>query len=251
MMKSKSNFLKAAGLLFLCVFLLAGCAANQESWGDVYEYGGSRRGNSGSGGSAASAPTIRVVNNTDYPIWDILMSDIRQDSYGEDWMDEDEVLSVGSSREIRLPTSLSIVNRYNFMLVDDGGYLYTKSRVRLTADAQVVFTPEDLDAKTITRSDDPNLPLVTIVNNTGSAARHVRITPPLSTMAGNILGLQSLLDSQSITVRLAWPLSQVSVYDVYLITDEDTYFKNEVQIRDGAQIVFSVDVYHRAHGGNR
>jgi hypothetical protein len=242
-MKGKKRFFKTAGFVFLAVFLIAGCAGNQGDLGSVYRADGSG-GSSGGGTSGGSGPLIRVVNNTGYPIEFIFMQGAGLEFNNENGLGEGEVLPEGGYKELRLPVPLSRVDRYFFMFIDDAGYSYMTNLIQLSAGAEVVFTPENFEAKIITRSGDPNLPEVTIVNNTGDriVGGYIR---PSSTPAwgGSILGGRSLNNGQSLTVRLARPLSEESVYDVRLTDADDRrdYVKTGVQIQNGVQIVLTRD----------
>ncbi|MDR1287480.1 MAG: hypothetical protein LBK08_07720 [Treponema sp.] len=86
-------------------------------------------------------------------------------------------------------------------------------------------------------------PRVTIVNNTGYTVYYVYIS---QTAAGDwqedMLDADVLLDGQSITIRLLYPLDVTNRYDVKLEDkDGDTYTKWDILITPNSRIVFTIN----------
>ena len=92
--------------------------------------------------SAQARPTIRIVNNTGYSIWFIYVSPSNSDKWGEDLLGND-ILRRGDF-SYRLPQPLNRQNIYDIMLIDDEGDEYVKWDVRITDNARIVFTLNDL-----------------------------------------------------------------------------------------------------------
>lgn len=89
-------------------------------------------------------PSIKIVNNTGYRIYSAWVSPSDSMSWGEDIL-QDETLRRGRSVTHQLSESLSRVNRYDIMLEDEDGDTYTKWEVRLSDNAEIVFTIDDID----------------------------------------------------------------------------------------------------------
>ena len=94
--------------------------------------------------SAQSLPSIRIVNNTGYTVYVVVISPSENDEWGSDILG-DEVLENGAAVTYQLPQPLSEVNVYDIAMEDEDGDVYFKWEVTLTNNAQVVFTIEDLE----------------------------------------------------------------------------------------------------------
>ncbi|MDR0448659.1 MAG: hypothetical protein LBH07_08315 [Treponema sp.] len=95
--------------------------------------------------SAQNLPTIRIVNNTGYPIYGLFVSPASSDVWGEELLGE-EILEDGQTITYRLPQPLNQENKYDIMLVDEDEDCYKKWNLTLTNNARIVFTMDDLDA---------------------------------------------------------------------------------------------------------
>ena len=89
-----------------------------------------------------------------------------------------------------------------------------------------------------------DLPSVRIVNNTGYTIYYVFVSPSDNEFWGNdILADDEILENgQTLMFELTRPLSQVNVYDIRLIDEEDdSYRKMGITITNNARIVFTID----------
>jgi len=86
------------------------------------------------------------------------------------------------------------------------------------------------------------LPVVTVVNNTGYTVFHVYI----SRVAANnweedVLGNDILRNNSSVNVRLTQPLDVTNRYDIKVVDlDGDSYTKQNVLITPNARIIFTL-----------
>lgn len=92
-----------------------------------------------------TGPSITIVNNTGYEIWNVYISQIASDSWGADRLGRTEIISNGGSVSLQLPYPINVVNRYDIMLKDSDGDTYTKMNVLVSANARIVFTFDDYD----------------------------------------------------------------------------------------------------------
>jgi len=95
--------------------------------------------------SAQEMPKITIVNNTGYDIYEIFASPEEDDDWGDDWLPANRILRSGQSFEITLLYPLSQYNVYDIMLIDEDDDAYLKWGVRITANARIVFTFDDID----------------------------------------------------------------------------------------------------------
>jgi hypothetical protein len=92
-------------------------------------------------------------------------------------------------------------------------------------------------------SSQSELPVVTVVNNTGYAGYYLYLSPVTSDdWEEELLGDAILESGQSYRVRLAYPLSRENRYDFKMIDlDGDSYIKWNVLLSENAVIVFTFD----------
>jgi hypothetical protein len=94
--------------------------------------------------SAQSRPSINIVNNTGYTIYELYVSPSESDEWGEDILGE-TVLENGNSFTIQLPSPLNQVSVYDIGAEDEDGDAYIKWELTVTNNARIVFTLEDLE----------------------------------------------------------------------------------------------------------
>ena len=89
------------------------------------------------------------------------------------------------------------------------------------------------------------LPVITIVNNTGYECYYLYISPTsVDNWENDVLGEATLESGQSVQVRLDHPLSRESRYDILMVDlDGDTYTKWDVLLTENAEVVFTFDDY--------
>ena len=94
--------------------------------------------------SAEDLPSITIVNNTGYAMYLIFISPSDDDYWGDELLG-DEILENGQSFNYELPYPLSQVNTYDMFLIDEDEDFYLKWRVRVSNNARIVFTFDDID----------------------------------------------------------------------------------------------------------
>ena len=94
--------------------------------------------------SAQSLPSIRIVNNTGEPINYIVVSPSNNDQWGDNVLG-DTILENGQTFTYQLPFSLNSVSLYDIGLQDIYGDTYVKWEFRVTNNARIVFTEDDLE----------------------------------------------------------------------------------------------------------
>ena len=94
--------------------------------------------------SAQSLPSIRIVNNTGYTVYVIVVSSSDDDEWGNNILGN-EVLENGEACTYQLPQPLNEVSVYDIAMEDEDGDVYFKWEVTLTNNAQIVFTVDDLE----------------------------------------------------------------------------------------------------------
>ena len=95
--------------------------------------------------SAQNLPTIRIVNNTGYQIYHIMISSADDDIWGFDVLSDNEILENGQTFTYQLRAPLNRVSIYDIMLEDEDENIYIKWDVKVTNNARIVFTMDDLD----------------------------------------------------------------------------------------------------------
>jgi len=92
-------------------------------------------------------------------------------------------------------------------------------------------------------SQSTELPVVTVVNNTGYTCFYLFLSPVTSdNWEEDVLGDDILESGQSIRVRLEFPLSHSNRYDFKMIDlDGDSYTKWNVLLTENAVVVFTFD----------
>ena len=71
-------------------------------------------------------PSITIVNNTGYEVWYVYISQTTSSTWGDDFLDPNQVLRNGESATFTLPFPLNVVNRYDIHLIDLDGDSYTQ-----------------------------------------------------------------------------------------------------------------------------
>ena len=94
--------------------------------------------------SAQNLPTIRIVNNTGFPVFKICISPSEEDAWGEDILGE-EILENGQTYTWQLSLPLSEVSVYDIGMEDEEGSAYIKWELTLTNNARIVFSEDDLE----------------------------------------------------------------------------------------------------------
>jgi hypothetical protein len=94
--------------------------------------------------SAQDLPSIRITNNTGYDIYYIYISPSDAEGWGDDFLGDD-ILLAGHSINIRLGYPLSMVDTYDVCVEDEDGDTYRKDKLKLTDNARIVFSEEDLE----------------------------------------------------------------------------------------------------------
>jgi len=94
--------------------------------------------------SNSNSASFRIVNKTGYTIYFAYVSPVTSRSWDEDILGRD-VLPNGQTFNVRLPTPLSVRNRYDIRLKDSEGDTYTKSNVLIVPNMTIEFTMRDLD----------------------------------------------------------------------------------------------------------
>ncbi|MCL2067094.1 MAG: hypothetical protein FWG99_06480 [Treponema sp.] len=190
---------------------------------------------------AQQNPSITIVNNTGYTVWYVYMSQTASNSWGNDLLKSDEILSDGTSVSLQLPFPLNVVNRYDIRLEDSDGDTYTKMNVMVRANSAIVFTFDDIDEEAAESFDGPP---VTIVNNTGYTIYYVYISKTTSDSWGSDrLGRsETISNGDSVSLQLPHPVAEVSRYDIKLEdSDGDSYTKMNVLVAANSRIVFTKD----------
>ena len=108
--------------------------------------------------TASAQPSITLVNNTGYDIWWVYISLPDDESWGDDLLDDNEILDNGQSLTINLPYTISSVNRYDIMLEDSDGDGYYKMNTAVTDNARIVFTLADLGGGEAAANSTPMSP---------------------------------------------------------------------------------------------
>ena len=89
---------------------------------------------------SVSAGSIRIVNNTGgYEIWYVQISSTYEDSWGDDWLDSDEVISSGSSVTFTVPNGV-----YDIRLEDEDEDEYIRYGVEVNGSYVWNVTLDDL-----------------------------------------------------------------------------------------------------------
>jgi len=133
---------------------------------------------------AQQLPIIIIVNNTGLTIHSIYISPANSDSWGQDILRGGTLQK--SSYIHELPSPLSIESIYDIMLKNGEGQEFIKWDVRISDNAQVVFTAGDL-----ARGEDPGPPASTKVLVQGAS----QSAAPAASPAGGINALRSSIVS--------------------------------------------------------
>ena len=94
--------------------------------------------------SAQSLPSVRIVNNTGYTVFVVVISPSDDDNWGDNILG-DETLENGETVTYQLPRPLSEVKVYDIGMEDEDGDVYFKWEVAITNNARIVFTLDDME----------------------------------------------------------------------------------------------------------
>lgn len=86
---------------------------------------------------------ITIENNTGFTIWNVLISETASNSWGSDWLEQDEVFYNGDSVSFDLLYSIDEVSRYDIMLIAQNENKYIKMNVPVTGNDTISFTQND------------------------------------------------------------------------------------------------------------
>jgi methylglyoxal synthase len=92
---------------------------------------------------AQGLPSVRVVNNTGYDIYNLYISPTISDEWGDQLLG-DEILEDGDVVTITLSQPLSKINHYDFKVDDEERIVYYKLDIIVTNNVRIVFTLDDL-----------------------------------------------------------------------------------------------------------
>ena len=190
-------------------------------------------------------PSITIVNNTGYTIWYVYVSATTNDSWGNDFLDDDEILENGASVTVNLPNPINTVNRYDIRLEDSDGDTYSKMNVQVSANSRIVFTFDDFDEDNNEAANFDGPP-ITIVNNTGYEIFYVYVSESTSDSWGrDRLGSnETIRNGASVSINLPHPINVAKRYDIRLKdSDGDTYTKMNVLVSANGRVVFTFDDY--------
>jgi len=217
-MKKTKEILRITVLLAAIVFLtysFSGCASFGESIG-----------------GSSQNPSITIVNNTGYAIYNVYISETTSDTWGQDKLKTNEVISNGQSVSLPLPNPISRVDKYDIRLLDSDGDEYTKYDLTVSNNSRIEFTSSDI-----------NLPSITIINNTGYTVHYVYVSETTSDKWGSdrLRSDQVLSSGETVSIELSDYIGNVSKYDILLVdSDGDEYIKNDVTVRAGSRIEFTI-----------
>ena len=90
-------------------------------------------------------------------------------------------------------------------------------------------------------SQSAELPIITVVNNTGYTCYNLYLSPASTdNWEEDVLGDNILENGKSIRVTLAYPLSRENIYDFMMVDlDGDSYTKWGVTLTENAEISFA------------
>jgi len=196
----------------------------------VYSFTGCATGGASTTGNL---PSITIVNDTGYTVLWVGVSETTSDTWGQDRLASDEVLSNGQSVIVQLSQQINRVNNYDIRLIDSDGDEYTKMNLTVSDNSEIVFT-----------SDDLKYPTIYILNNTGHTVYIVNISKTTDDTWGEdrLASDQVLGNGQSVSVQLSDYIGNVNKYDIRLIdSDSNEYIKGNVTVVAGIRIEFTVN----------
>jgi len=183
--------------------------------------------------STSGNPSVTIVNNTGFTIYYVAISETTSDLWGQNKLGSDEMISNGQSVSLRLPNPINRVNNYDIRLLDSDGDEYTKYNLIIGNNSRIVFTKDDL-----------NLPTITILNNTGYTVHYVYVSETTSDKWGadRLKSNQILRNGQTVSIELPHYIGNVNKYNILLVdSDGDQYIKEDVIVRAGSRIEFTLD----------
>ena len=90
-------------------------------------------------------PTITIVNNIGYEVREVYISPSEHDHYGSNWLVSDQVLNDTENATFTLFEPLGTYRLYDIRLVDLDGDTYTRFRVDIARNRQIIFTFSNID----------------------------------------------------------------------------------------------------------
>jgi len=200
--------------------------------------------------TAQQNPSVSIVNDTGYTVYYVHFSAADSDDWSDDLLDRSQVLSDGEEASVVLPFPLSVADRYDIVLIDSDGDSYIKLNVPVSVGSKVVFTFDDFIGQDDYYDDSRNNsdgmafngePYITITNNTGYTVISIFLNPSPQEEDRMAEG-QALPSGNSLALRLPFPLSEVSRYDIILVDiDGDSYTKRNVSVSANGTVVFVFD----------
>ncbi|MDR2515977.1 MAG: hypothetical protein LBC88_01190 [Spirochaetaceae bacterium] len=195
---------------------------------------------------AQKAEQVRIKNSTGYSIYYLRISETSSDSWGNDLLGS-ATISNGSTFTARLPVPLSVANRFDIQVEDEDGDKYYKWNFQVSANMEIEFTMADLNrSRNASPALDPNLPTITIKNNTGYEIWYVKISQTASDTWGpdRLREDQVLPNGSSIMLNLPYALNVTNRYDFRLTdSDGDHYEKRDVRVSANMTLEFTMSDY--------
>ena len=189
-------------------------------------------------------PSVTITNSTGYEMWSVFISPSSSSEWGDDQLASDQVLSDGESLRFSLPFPLSVENEYDFKVVDLDGDSYFKMRITLVGNDEIVFVFSDIEDRggdDHYEDDGMQGPMITIVNNTGSAIWSLFISSSASHNWGDDrLGSGLIQNGESIELQLPFAINVVNRYDIMLTNSSgSTFTKFDVLVSPDERIEFT------------
>ena len=96
--------------------------------------------------SAQELPVIQIANYTGFDVYGVFVSSSDSEELGDNILDDfdGEILGNADSIEILLHNPLDVIDTYDIFLLDENSSWYVKLGVKLSGDALIIFTSEDL-----------------------------------------------------------------------------------------------------------
>ncbi|MDR0331508.1 MAG: hypothetical protein LBH93_07370 [Chitinispirillales bacterium] len=185
-------------------------------------------------------PIIVVQNNTSQSAWYCYVKPSTSTDWGSDVLSS--IISIGESRTVILPQSLSVNSVYDIR-ISISGYAFGKYGVTMSDGMTVTFTNSDLD-------DGSSLPNITVQNRSGVNFNAIYVRPSSASSWGKDYGALSNNSNKSISIPI--PSSNYTTFDIQMRTSDptvsSTYTKNNVTVsNDMTLIILSTD----SDGGNK
>ena len=188
---------------------------------------------------AQRPPQVAIVNNTGYAIYYLYISQT-ENVWGDDALGS-QIINAGSTMIVALPSSISLIDRYNIMAVGADGDAYIKWDALVPEGSRIEFTMADFNTDTELNVFPPqNMPQLTVVNNTGSTLHFLYIKTAVSdSWGGDVLGERVLNSGYQINVNMPYPANVFNRYYVRAVDSAgDSYTKWNIIVTAGGKIYF-------------